>query len=190
MIRRDLLILIDSLIEDELVICNLGFPSQELYSIHDRDSIFYMLGSMGMVSSIALGLSLSTQKTVIALDGDGSTLMNPGSMVTVAHQKPNNLKWIVIDNSSYGSTGDQPTYTGKLTSLVGMAKAAGIEDSTELSSEDDMAPALKEMIKRSGLCFVVVKVAPGNFSFGPIPYDPIYIKNRFMNAVKNGLQKG
>ena len=190
MIRKDLLVLIDSLLEDELVICNLGFPSQELYSIHDRDSNFYMLGSMGMVSSIALGLSLTTKKTVIALDGDGSILMNPGSMITVAHLKPHNLKWIVIDNGSYGSTGDQPTYTSGLTSLVGMAKAAGIKDSIELSSKEDMASDLKTMIRKKGLCFIVVKVAPGNLSPGPIPYDPIFIRNRFRKAVKNRPQKG
>jgi sulfopyruvate decarboxylase subunit beta len=184
-IRKDLLVLVDSLIEDELVICNLGFPSQELYSIRDRDKNFYMLGSMGMVSSIALGLSLNTRKTVIALDGDGSLLMNPGSLITVAHQHPQNLKWIVIDNGSYGSTGDQPTYTTKLTSLSGMAAAAGIADTVEISPEQDIKSVLLEKIRKKGLSFIVVKIEPGNRSQGLIPHDPVFIKNRFMEAVKD-----
>lgn len=184
MIRKDLLVLVNSLLEDELVICNLGFPSQELYSIRDRDKNFYMLGSMGMVSSIALGLSLTTHKTVIALDGDGSILMNPGSMITVAHQHPQNMKWIVIDNGSYGSTGDQPTYTTERTSLAGMARAAGIEDAVELFPEQDIKPVLLEKIRKKGLSFIVVKIEPGNRSKGPIPHDPVFIRNRFMKAVK------
>jgi len=184
MIRYDLLVLINSLLEDELVICNLGYPSQELYSIEDRPRNFYMLGSMGMVSSIALGLSLITKETVVALDGDGSILMNPGSLVTVAHQNPPNLKWIVLDNGSYGSTGDQPSYTSKRTSLAQMAKAAGIEKSMELSSEDDIESILRKKIQSRGLFFLVVKLEPGNRSPGPIPYDSVFIRNRFMESVK------
>ncbi|MGD8449350.1 MAG: thiamine pyrophosphate-dependent enzyme [Desulfobacterales bacterium] len=190
MIRKDLLTLIHSLLEDELVICNLGSPSQELYSVQDRPENFYMLGSMGMVSSMALGLSLFTQATVIAIDGDGSVLMNPGSLITIAHRNPPNLKWIVIDNGSYGSTGNQPTYTRELTSLAKMAKAAGIKDSIVLTEEDDIPSLLKEKIRSKGLCFIVIKIAPGNLSPGPIPYDPLFIRNRFMKVVWENTRKG
>ena len=59
-------------IRDSLVVCNIGIPSQELFAIEDRDNHFYMLGSMGLCTSIALGLSLNTTKNVVALEGDGS----------------------------------------------------------------------------------------------------------------------
>ncbi|MBW2260019.1 MAG: sulfopyruvate decarboxylase subunit beta [Deltaproteobacteria bacterium] len=182
--RYDVLSLIDTVLSDQLVICNLGIPSQELYAIGDKPNYFYMLGSMGMVSSIALGLALNTEKTVIALDGDGSLLMNPGSLVTVAHQNPPNLKWIVIDNGSHGSTGNQPTYTRSKTSLAEMARAAGITDIHELHTKDALEATLREKIKSRGLCFIVAKAKPGNRSVKPVPLDPVAIRNRFMEAEK------
>ena len=57
--RFELLNLLKETIQDELVICNIGLPSQELYKINDRPNYFYMLGSMGLASSIGLGLSLT-----------------------------------------------------------------------------------------------------------------------------------
>ncbi|MEE3490050.1 MAG: thiamine pyrophosphate-dependent enzyme, partial [Methanobrevibacter sp.] len=76
-------------IEDELIICNIGFPSRELYEINDRPENFYMIGSMGLASSIGLGLALAKpHKHVVVIDGDGSLLMNMGSLVTVFAQNP------------------------------------------------------------------------------------------------------
>ena len=92
-----------------LIICNLGLPSRELYSFNDKPSCFYMLGSMGMASSIGLGLAIAQKKKVYAIDGDGSILMNLGSLTTIAHHAPHNYCLIIIDNKSYGSTGNQPT---------------------------------------------------------------------------------
>ena len=59
-------------IKDHFVICNIGYPSQELFKIQDRNNYFYMLGTMGLCSSIGLGLALSINKPVISIDGDGS----------------------------------------------------------------------------------------------------------------------
>ncbi|MFX1451445.1 MAG: thiamine pyrophosphate-dependent enzyme, partial [Promethearchaeota archaeon] len=99
-------------ITNELLVCNLGEPSRELFHIKDRDENFYMLGSMGLASSLAFGIAISTpKKKVWCIDGDGSILMNLGSLTTIANNKPQNLTLIIIDNSSYGSTGDQETYT-------------------------------------------------------------------------------
>ena len=98
-------------IDDEIVVCNIGFPSRELYEIDDRDKNFYMIGSMGLASSIGLGLALSKpDEDIVVIDGDGSLLMNMGSLVTIFATNPSNLTWIVIDNGAYGSTGNQDTY--------------------------------------------------------------------------------
>jgi sulfopyruvate decarboxylase subunit beta len=97
--RRDAIFKIMDSINDELVICNIGFPSRELYDIEDRAENFYMIGSMGLASSIGLGLALSKpDKDVVVIDGDGALLMNMGSLVTVNACKPRNLTWIVINN--------------------------------------------------------------------------------------------
>ena len=84
--RYELLETIAPQLTDVLTVCNIGFPSQELYSLADSDRTFYMLGSMGLSSSIGLGLSLSTTQQVVSIDGDGSVLMNLGTMATIANQ--------------------------------------------------------------------------------------------------------
>ena len=80
--RFDLLNKILNILKDNLVICNIGLPSQELYKINDQPNFFYMLGSMGLSSSIGLGLALSQNKHVISIDGDGSVLMNMNTLAT------------------------------------------------------------------------------------------------------------
>ena len=122
--------------DKELVICNLGFPSQELYEIRDRAENFYMLGSMGLSSSIGLGLSLQTSKKVVSIDGDGSVLMNLSTLSSIARFAPANYILLIVDNGSYGSTGDQPTHTSKGTSLAAIAKAAGVESSIEVDGKE------------------------------------------------------
>ncbi|WP_370575356.1 thiamine pyrophosphate-dependent enzyme, partial [Methanomethylovorans sp.] len=112
-----------------LLISNIGIPCKELYHVCDMAHNFYMLGSMGLASSIGLGLSLAKpQRQVITIEGDGSMLMNLGSLATIASQKPANYLLVVIDNGTYGSTGDEPTATSMYTDLTAMAKGAGIRE--------------------------------------------------------------
>ena len=110
MIRAEILKAIIPVISDELVVSNIGLPSQELHMLDDQPTNFYMLGTMGLASSIGLGLALSQNETVIAIDGDGSVLTNFGTLPTIANNVANNFILLIIDNGSYGSTGDQPTY--------------------------------------------------------------------------------
>jgi len=85
MIRSDILRAIAPIIRDKLVVCNIGLPSQELHMIDDQASNFYMLGTMGLASSIGLGLAIAQEKTVISIDGDGSILTNLGTLATIAN---------------------------------------------------------------------------------------------------------
>lgn len=119
---------ISAQLEDELVICNIGFPSRELYAVKDSSNHFYMLGSMGMASSVGLGLALAQKRKVMALDGDGSLLMNLGSLVTIFSQNPENFILVVLDNECYGSTGSQCTYASNV-DLSKVAKAVGFKKS-------------------------------------------------------------
>ena len=162
-------------IEDELVICNIGFPSRELYEIDDRPRNFYMIGSMGLASSIGLGLALAKPyEDVVVIDGDGSLLMNMGSLVTVFANNPSNLTWIVIDNGAYGSTGNQDTYAQKL-DLIDIARSVGFESSYDFDKIN-----LGEVIDSDDASFVVYKTEAGNSNAPIIDLDPITIKERFM----------
>ena len=162
-------------IENELVICNIGFPSRELYEIDDRPRNFYMIGSMGLASSIRLGLALAKPyEDVVVIDGDGSLLMNMGSLVTVFANNPSNLTWIVIDNGAYGSTGNQDTYAQKL-DLIDIARSVGFESSYDFDKIN-----LGEVIDSDDASFVVYKTEAGNSNAPIIDLDPITIKERFM----------
>ena len=98
MIRYDVLQEILPLLKDRLVVCNIGSPSQELFELLDQPSNFYMLGTMGLCSSIGLGLALAQEKTVIAIDGDGSVLTNLATLSTIANNPASNFILLVIDN--------------------------------------------------------------------------------------------
>lgn len=165
-------------IDEELIICNIGFPSRELYEIDDRSKNFYMIGSMGLASSIGLGLALSRpSKDVVVIDGDGSLLMNMGSLVTVFANNPSNLTWIVIDNGAYGSTGNQDTYAQKI-DLVEIAKSVGFKNSHDFNDVN-----LKDMIRSEDASFIVYKTEAGNSKAPIIDIDPITIKERFMSSI-------
>ena len=165
-------------IEEELVICNIGFPSRELYEIDDRPKNFYMIGSMGLASSIGFGLAMAkSHKDVVVIDGDGSLLMNMGSLVTIFANNPSNLTWIVIDNGAYGSTGNQDTYAQK-TDLVDIAKAVGFKNSFDFTDIN-----LKDVIRSDDASFIVYKTEPGNSDAPIIDLDPITIKERFMSSI-------
>jgi sulfopyruvate decarboxylase subunit beta len=120
-----------------------------------------MLGSMGMATPIGLGISLSTDKEVVVIDGDGSILMNPGTLATAAKMSPN-LTIFAVDNSAYGSTGNQPTLTGSCVDLELLAKAFGIADTVKAATKKQFADSLRR--RRTGLRFVHALAVSGNES--------------------------
>lgn len=183
MIRSDVLKELAPTLADHLVICNIGLPSQELHLIDDRATNFYMLGTMGLASSIGLGLALAQDKKVISIDGDGSVLTNFGTLPTIANNVADNFILLIIDNGSYGSTGDQPTYAGKKTSLAAVASACGCENVVECSAEDTVQ-AVKDAIASDKMTIIVSKCESGNIKVPVITMDPVTIRDRFMGAVK------
>mgnify|MGYP001550217407 FL=1 len=183
MIRSEILKDIAPILRDQLVICNIGIPSQELHAIDDQPTNFYMLGTMGLASSIGLGLAMVQPKPVIVIDGDGSVLTNLGTLPTIGNNAPSNYILLIIDNGSYGSTGDQPTYTGRKTSLTGMAKAAGCDRVVECQAEDTGA-VLQEALDAQEATVIVCKCESGNAKMPVITMDPVVIRDRFMKAVQ------
>lgn len=177
--RIEAIKIITESLNDELVICNIGFPSRELYAVKDSPTHFYMLGSMGMASSIGLGLALSSKRKIVVFDGDGSVLMNMGTFVTIFSQNPENLILVVFDNQCYGSTGSQCTYTTKI-DLLKVAKSVGFKNSFVFEDEINF----KEVLDSEGPVFVHMKVKPGNADVSVIDMGPEEIKTRFMEEVK------
>jgi sulfopyruvate decarboxylase subunit beta len=183
MIRSEVLKQLIPLISDHLIICNIGLPSQELHLFDDQPSNFYMLGTMGLSSSIGLGLALTQKQKVISIDGDGSVLTNFGTLPTIANNVADNFILLIIDNGSYGSTGDQPTYAGKKTSLAAVAKACGCENVVECQAED-AAATMQAALDSNKMTIIVCKCLSGNIKVPVIKMDPVVIRERFMNEVK------
>jgi sulfopyruvate decarboxylase subunit beta len=170
----------------KVVVCNLGFPSKELYFIRHQPSHFYMLGSMGMATPIGLGISLATEKEVVVIDGDGSLLMNPGTLATTAHFSPENLTILAIDNSAYGSTGSQPTLTASCVDLPLVAEGFGIKNISQAAGRKELADILKD--RRKGLRFLHVPAVPGNRDVPNIPLHHLEVKRQvqeFLGAQKS-----
>lgn len=163
--------------QDALLVGNIGFPSRELCAVHDHPSNFYMLGSMGLASSIGLGLALARpDRRVIALDGDGAVLMNLGSLATIADQHPGNYLLIIIDNGCYGSTGCQPTCTSRKADLARIAVGAGVSEVATVSEPEE----LQEAVGVEGEGVLVVKVERGNEKVPVIDLSPEEIIERFV----------
>ena len=142
---------------------------------------------MGMASSIGLGLATAQKRKVYVIDGDGSILMNLGSLTTVAHHAPDNYCLIIIDNGRYGSTGNQPTRTSYKTDLEGIARAAGISQVKTVSNLKDLQKTLNTHQNEA-----LVLIANTDTSKASVPHIPIlprFIKKRFTNAVMKGEGK-
>ena len=183
MIRSEVLREIAPVIRDHLVICNIGLPSQELHLIDDQPSNFYMLGTMGLSSSIGLGVALAQDKKVIAIDGDGSVLTNFGTLPTIANNVADNFTLLIIDNGSYGSTGDQPTYAGKKTSLTSVAEACGCENVIECQAHET-AQTIEKALASNKMTVIVCKCESGNIKVPVITMDPVVIRDRFMKTIE------
>ena len=183
MIRSEILKEIVPVIADHLVVCNIGLPSQELFALDDRASNFYMLGTMGLSSSIGLGLAIAQDKKVIAIDGDGSVLTNFGTLPTIANNVRDNFILLIIDNGSYGSTGDQPTYAGMKTSLSAVATACGCEHVVECAAEDT-AGTIQAALDSNQMTIIVAKCESGNIPVDVIEMNPVVIRERFMAEVQ------
>jgi sulfopyruvate decarboxylase subunit beta len=170
-------------LERKIVVCNLGAPCKELYSIKHQKSNFYMLGSMGLVSSIGFGISLFTSKNVVVIDGDGSLLANLGTLSTIAVAKPKNLTILAIDNGVHGTTGNQPTATSFCVDLESTAKGLGIEKTHKAASRKEVLSVLQGL--GDGPNFVHILAKSGNANVPDVPLSPLEIKRTVIEALKN-----
>ena len=186
MTRREAIQRIVTGLTDEPVVASLGHPAYDLYAASDRPENFYTWGSMGVASSIGLGLAMACAKRrVVVLDGDGSLLMNLGSLATIAWRRPPNLVVIVLDNQAYGTTGGQATATSVCADLEATARALGIFAAATVRSLEELESTLAESRRVEGPWVIVAKVEESAPSAKP-PLDCVFIKQRFMAALGPG----
>lgn len=167
---------------DELVVSSTGMISREFFAIGDSPRNFYMMGSMGLASSIGFGLALCLPKRrVFVLDGDGSILMNMGSLATIGHFGPSNLTHVVLDNEVHDSTGGQATASTTI-ALDKVAEAAGYRRVFRVTEADGLREVIGQA-DNSGPVFILVKVEKGGMpGVGRVSASPEEIRNRFRLA--------
>ena len=172
------------LLTDEPVIHANGFICRESFNQKDREANFYMIGSMGLASSIGLGVALCCpdQKTII-LDGDGNVLMSMGTLAMIAAAAPRNLLHIVLDNEVYESTGSQRSLS-KSVALEEVARSAGYPHVKKVTRKEEIKSAFEELLKKDGPSFLLIKVDPAfDKSTGRVTHTPEEITSRFMKAL-------
>ena len=170
---------------DEPVVASLGHPAYDLFAAGDRPENFYTWGSMGLASSIGLGLALARPALrVFVVDGDGSLLMNLGSLATIGWMRPANLVVVVWDNELYGTTGGQQTATAHGADLEAAARALGSTATATVRSESEFDAAIARARVEDGPWVIVAKVQESAPTVKP-PLDCVFIKQRFMAAIGN-----
>jgi len=146
-------------VTNEPIISNLGPATFDLFALGDRPTNLYTWGAMGLVSSIGLGVALAApDRKVIVMDGDGSLLMNLGSLATIARQRPPNLVHLVWDNHQWAETGGQPTHTATGTDLAAIARGAGVPRVAAVATLEDFEEVLDRALQEDGPWCIVADV--------------------------------
>jgi thiamine pyrophosphate-dependent acetolactate synthase large subunit-like protein len=167
----------------EVVVANLGQASLDLQQVADRPLNCYTYGAMGQCSSIGLGIALAKPEVrVVCLDGDGSLLMNLGSLCTIATQAPVNYALVIWDNEVHQTTGGQPTATAARSNLAAIARGAGVEKAFEVYTESELDRAYDRIFGEDGPFVVSVKVAAGRAE-GRLDRDVVGHARRFRQAL-------
>jgi len=165
-------------LERRIVVTIMGAVAAELYMLGHRHNFFYLEHAMGLASSMGLGIALAMpQHPVIVIDGDGSLLMNLGTLSTMARYKPGNLLHIVFDNEILLSVGGFPTATATGTDLAGIARASGIPSVMEANTPENLKASVTKALESKTLTTIIAKVE----AIGPKSFhmDLPLLENRF-----------
>src|SRR5687767_4593617 len=158
MLRLDALRAVYSRLEGKAVVTIMGAVSAELQSLGHRPNFFYLLHAMGLASSMGLGIALARPELrVVVLDGDGSILMNLGSLTTLGRYRPRNLIHVVFDNESLLSVGGFPTATATGSDIAVMARAAGVPRASTAHSMPEFTDAFAAALATNEMTTIVAK---------------------------------
>jgi thiamine pyrophosphate-dependent acetolactate synthase large subunit-like protein len=179
--------MVSRLHHDEAVIGGIGYTNFDLWAVGQRPQNFYMLGSMGLAAPIALGVALAQpQRKVIALEGDGSILMQLGSLATIAGRGQRNLAVVIMDNGTYQITGGQATSTELGADVVAIARGAGIAQSAWAADESAFEELIDLALREDGPWLIGCRIDKEKPA-ATTERDPPRIRDHFMRGL--GVKK-
>ena len=159
---------------------NFGLPSVTEHEQLDLP----LSGCMGKASSVGLGLALAQpDRKVIVLDGDGSLLMNLGTIVTISNKAPENFYHFVFDNGVYAVTGGQPIPGAERASFEGMAREAGYAATYEIEDTEELSTRIDSILQQRGPVLICLKVTP------EIENTPIQARRRATRTMQTAMQE-
>jgi thiamine pyrophosphate-dependent acetolactate synthase large subunit-like protein len=157
--RREVVPALLADIDKELIVCGLGSPVSDVMAVGDRPLNFYLLGAMGLATSVGLGLALAQpERSVIVITGDAELMMNSGALATIGAQKPRNLSVVVLDNERFGETGEQVSHTSAGIDIAGIAAASGFSATETVSEMSRIADVRRRMTGHAGPYLAVIKI--------------------------------
>jgi thiamine pyrophosphate-dependent acetolactate synthase large subunit-like protein len=175
--------LVARLPDDAAVIGGIGNSNFDLWAAGRRAQNFYMLGSMGLACPIALGVAIAQpQRRVVAIEGDGSLLMQLGALTTTAMRAPKNLTIVVMDNGIYQITGAQPTATAFGADLVAIARGAGLARS-EWAADEAMFDDLVDRALGNDGPWLIAALIDAEPAAATTEREPVLICDRFMRGL-------
>lgn len=164
----------------DAVVSTTGLISREIFEKFDSDRNIYVPGSMGLASSIGLGIAVSClKKRVVVIDGDASLLMNLCSIVTIGNKQPENLLHIVIDNNACGSCSEEKSMSNSA-HLDKLAIDVGYRYVRAVSNQKDLKHAILMFRQGQGPGFILAMISLGGRRDFRRPLNLVEIKNRFM----------
>ncbi|HWV51488.1 thiamine pyrophosphate-dependent enzyme [Pseudorhodoplanes sp.] len=182
--RREVVAALMSGIEDELIVCGLGSPISDVMSVRDRPLNFYLMGAMGLATSVGLGLALAQpERSVIVITGDAELMMNSGALATIGVRKPRNLSVVVLDNERFGETGEQISHTSAGVDIAGIAIASGFGEAETVRDKDQIESVRQRMVARTGPYLAVVKIKAERSPVVMPPKSGVILKSRFRQAL-------
>jgi thiamine pyrophosphate-dependent acetolactate synthase large subunit-like protein len=153
-------------ITDEAVVATYS-SAVDWVEIAPRVLNYTSIGAMGLDSSHGLGLALGRpDKRVVVLQGDGSLLMNLGSLVTIAAVAPKNLVHLVAHNETYEANGGHPIPHRKV-DFAGLARAAGYAAVYDFADLDVFTQQVAHVLEQDGPVFATLHIEPSK----PLTYD-------------------
>lgn len=182
--RHEYLTALGRELTDEIIVTNTGGTQHELFALGDRDATLYAAG-IGLVSQVALGLAIALpNRKVVALDGDGSLLLNLGILPVLAQQRPPNMIVLVFDNGLYESGGNTPTLTASGADLAGIARGAGLKQAESIDSLEQFKQEISTALKQPGFEFFVIRIEPGGLPITPKGMSGVENKFRFIRHIE------
>ncbi len=169
---------------DALVVAGLGSPTWDLFAAGDRPENLYTWGGMGLALPTALGLALAVpERRVLCITGDGEIMMGIGSLAVVANQAPENLAILVLDNESFGETGQQRGLTAGPTDIAAIAAGAGISATMTVRAGNQVADLAQFLFAAVGPRLAVAKIALTEEPWALPEKDGATIARRFREAI-------